>query len=138
MYTPIHFKAQELVPPTSSAFLYGQELLDMLFDEDILIIADKLREKFGAMVANTWNVGGAHQYRGWRPRNCAVGALNSKHKMGMAIDLIPAEISVNDLRDHIVARKGKLYDMPRITGIEMGVPWLHVDIGRKTFTTFGR
>ena len=78
------------------------------------------------MIANTHHWGGAHQYRGWRSGDCEIGAKYSQHKFGRALDLVPAEVTAEEIRQDIKLRKrGNIFQY--ITCIEDGVGWLHFD-----------
>ncbi|KKM14746.1 hypothetical protein LCGC14_1702990, partial [marine sediment metagenome] len=66
-----------------------------------LYTADQIREHYGKMAANTWWWGGAHQYRGFRPFDCIIGAYLSQHKFGRGLDLVPAECSAKEIREDI-------------------------------------
>jgi uncharacterized protein YcbK (DUF882 family) len=56
-----------------------------------------------------------------------VGAPNSYHKRGQAVDLHPEGMTANEARAKVreAIDDGKL---PHVGGVELGVPWLHIDI----------
>ena len=103
-------------------------------DPRLLKIADHIREEYGPMICNTWwnkrleERWGFHQWRGWRPRDCKVGAAKSQHKEGKALDLFPTagKKLIAEIREDI--RKGKFEWMEPIKGLEMEVEWLHFDL----------
>jgi len=129
-YKPKYFELHELLPrgiynkyvKTHETALWG------LFDERILRTVDQLREIYGRMTANTWKWGGSHQYRGYRPGNCKIGAFFSQHKYGRGIDLIPSKYKSQDIRDDI-KQNFHAEAFRYITCIEEfeGMPWLHID-----------
>ena len=127
-YTPKFFQPYELVSEKTYTELKERpEKLWQIFDPRVLYTADKIREFYGKMIANTWYWGGAHQYRGWRPLDCSVGARWSQHKFGRAIDLVSTETAVEEIRQDIkLRRKGHIFQY--ITCIEDGVDWLHFDV----------
>lgn len=125
-YVPKYFQIYELVPKSTYELFEHERRLNQLwwlFDPRILKAADRIRERYGKMVANTWWWGGQHQYRGWRPPGCNVGARYSQHRFGRALDLIPTVVSVEEIRRDIKA--GENFGF--ITCIEDDVSWLHID-----------
>jgi hypothetical protein len=127
MYQPKHFKLYELV---------SQDFFDInidrgvnvwfVFDFRLLWTIDALREKWGPMVANTWYWDGSNEYRGYRDKHCPIGADLSQHKFGRAVDLIPLQAPVDEIRKDII---DKPYhpSYQHITCIEDKVSWLHID-----------
>lgn len=126
-YIPRYFQPYELVPQETYNLLNRQGKLYQiwwLFDPRILLVGDRIRKRFGKVVANTWWWGGKHHYRGWRPPTCFIGAERSQHKFGRALDLVPQEVTVEEIRHEIITN-GE--DFGFITCVEVGVPWLHTD-----------
>ena len=122
-YIPKHFKPYELVPKVTFRTI-SERVIWYLFDPRILYVVDHIRKRYGKMIANTWYWGGEHQYRGWRPPRCEIGAVYSQHRFGRALDLVPTEVTVEEIRRDI--KKGESFHF--ITCIEEGVSWLHVDV----------
>lgn len=123
-YVPKYFKPYELVPRTTYTLLKNRPwIIWQLFDPHVLLVGDQIRQRYGKMVANTWYWGGKHQYRGWRSARCKVGATYSQHRFGRAEDLVPLEITAEEIRQDIK----DLNPFPLITCIEDGVSWLHFD-----------
>lgn len=125
-YIPKYFQPYELVPREVYEEFKRRNRLNQiwwLFDPRILKVGDRVRERYGKMVANTWWWGGEHQYRGFRPPGCRVGTTWSQHRFGRAEDLVPVEVSVEEIRKDI--RNGE--DFGWITCIEEKVSWLHLD-----------
>lgn len=124
-YQPDHFTMKELVPPGmyETVRLY---VLWNIFDHRILITADRLRKRYGKLLANTWPWGGHNQYRGYRPQGCSVGSVFSQHRFGRALDLEPVEVTVEEIRQDIL-REPESEEFEHITAIELNVPWLHID-----------
>jgi len=124
-YIPEWFKPYELVPEETYKLLENRPwVIWQLFDPRTLYVADRIRMRYGKMVANTWYWGGKNQYRGWRPPGCKVGATYSQHRYGRALDLIPQERTAHGIRQDI--RNGVIFKY--ITCIEDGVEWLHFDV----------
>lgn len=126
-YIPKYFQPYEVVPKEIYDSFNNQGKLGQvwwLFDPRILLVADRIRTRYGKMVANTWWYGGTNHYRGFRPAGCKVGATWSQHRYGRALDLVPTETSVEEIR-HDIITNGENFGF--ITCVEVGVPWLHVD-----------
>lgn len=127
MYSPKHFALYEMLPPE----IYGSDMQSMgrgwrLFDNRILITADRLRHRYGKMICNTWWWGGNSTLRGLRPWHSPVGARYSQHKFGRALDLIPHMVEAEEIREDIRENP----DDPTfeyITALELEISWLHVD-----------
>ena len=128
MYIPDHFKIHELVPQEIYESYPTRKRINLwfLFDDRVLYTQDRLRNRYGKMICNTWYWGGQYQYRGWRSQDCEYGTLISQHKRGCAVDSIPLEETVEHIRRSILADPWH-DDFKYITCIEDGVPWLHQD-----------
>ena len=127
-YRPKHFKIEELVPRAQYNALDGSVLWNLL-DPRILRAADSLRDRYGAMLCNTWLFGGDTQYRGWRPQ-VSVGARYSQHRFGRALDLIPKHATAEEIRvdlRHFYKGRDPLDGRNHITRVELNVDWLHID-----------
>ena len=126
-YIPKHFQSYELVPRETYKELEKLDKLYQvwwLFDPRILQAIDLIRKRYGRMVANTWWWGGKHHYRGFRPAGCTIGAKRSQHRFGRAVDLVPTQVSVEEIRSDIKGGE----DFHWITCVEIDVSWLHVDV----------
>ena len=124
IYIPEHFKIEELTSPDICNPQDANQWF--LFDERILITADLLRKRYGAINCNTWMWGGDHTFRGFRTWATQVGSRNSQHKLGRALDLIPIEVEVEEVRSEIIANPDR-EEFKFITAIESDVSWLHID-----------
>jgi len=134
MYKPNHFGIKELVPKAlynkykskGDAFLF-----QVVFDERLLRLIDRIREEYGSMTCNDWPWGGSNQYRGFRPPDCSIGAVLSQHRFGRAVDLIPKSITPDEIRTEIIANQNsdKWKD---VGGLEMDISWLHIDVRQRT------
>jgi len=129
-YKPDYFKLYELLPKDVYRKYVKKYYTALwgLFDERILWTADQLRKTYGKMSANTWYWDGYHQYRGYRPGDCKIGAFFSQHKYGRGIDLVSLECPVQDIRDDIKNNPYK-EEFKHITCIEDfgGMSWVHFD-----------
>jgi len=133
IYQCQHFKIEELVPKDIfEAHNHEQHKLWLLFDQRVLITLDRLRSRYGKLVANDWLWGGRNQYRGWRPWALSTGAPFSQHKFGRAADSKPIEVTAEEIRQDLRSMDkaglppyGTVLEF--IKCIEVDVPWLHFD-----------
>lgn len=128
-YIPHFFKPYELVPKATYDLLKDKPWrIWQLFDPRALYAGDRIRKRYGKMIANTWwspalvETYGYHQFRGWRPPDCQIGSPWSQHRFGRALDLVPTEVDVEEIREDI-----KVGSFQYITCIEEDVDWLHFD-----------
>ena len=134
MYTPQHFGIKELVPKTLYSHYQSRGdafLFQVVFDERLLKLIDRIRDQFGPMTANDWSWGGTNQYRGFRPPDCNIGAKLSQHRFGRAADLIPKNITSGEIRKEIIANQNSS-NWKDIGGLEMNISWLHIDVRSRT------
>lgn len=117
-----HFVIQELVDKKTYE-LKGEAAWELL-DSRLLEMIDKLREKFGKMTINNWHWNGPRQWSGLRTKESPDYSPYSQHSFGRAVDIIPAETGVEEIRTYI---KENPAEFPHIKGLEEDVAWLHVD-----------
>jgi hypothetical protein len=126
MYKPKHFITQEFVPPDVYK-QYGEKSLTLL-DLNLLLTADLVREFFNKpMTINTWHLGGQFSQRGFRPKTSTVGVINSRHRMGDALDFDIAGLSAATVRKTILANKNH-NAFKYIMRMEDLVNWVHIDL----------
>lgn len=81
-----YFDIRELVPKDVYEKL-GESAWELL-DRKAIDTIDFIKEKSGRIVTvNNWKWGGKDQYRGYRPKDCPIGAKFSAHKDGKAFDV---------------------------------------------------
>ena len=143
MYEPKFFKLEELVPP--DVFTLQGEKAWLTLDDRLLLALDALRYEFGPIIINTWHNPKLWFKFGKRSQSGLRTALHykdnlefknsaSQHKYGRAADMLFVDIKVNHVRNIILTEPDRF---PMIHGVEMDVPWLHVDCGnRRHITTF--
>lgn len=132
-YVPDHFKPHEVFPPEMDD-LFDKSHLWTYINPMVLITMDRLRERYGTAIMNTWGLSqesqkryGIHYFRGWRTRDCDIGAQLSQHKMGCAADMAFVHVSAEKIREDILTQPyDTTFDL--ITCIEMEVSWLHFDV----------
>lgn len=126
-YRPTHFELYEVLPKNYyNGNKHKGANLWFLFDNRVLWTMDRLRKRFGRIAVNTWYWGGSNQYRGYRPFDCGVGAELSQHKFGRAIDSVPLDVELDEVRSEIINNPTDP-DYKYISCIEIYVPWLHID-----------
>lgn len=131
MYKCKYFKLYELLPEE----LYKDENTGWgLFDEKLLITADKIREVLGVpCVVNNWKSGGTRRYSCLRTKKSSYYAEGSYHSLRsdrkvMAIDMIPQGMTAAMAREKIMKHKD---DMPFQMRLENNVTWIHADVAVK-------
>jgi len=129
MYICEHYGIKELVPPEIYEIASNKKLLWLLFDKDLLEVIDALRDDYGPVIINDWPWDGSETMCGFRPFETnpeeAEYALFSQHELGRAFDLHFQNVMVEAVRLDILDQK-KSY-MKKIKGMELGMPWLHID-----------
>ena len=101
MYRPKYLGADELVWKDLYVQLEKQKRTDRIFwqfNPLVLMTADLLREKYGAITVNNWSGTGSFQNRGLRPDDSSVGAALSAHKRGAALDCNFRNASAEEIR----------------------------------------
>lgn len=123
LYIPEYFTIQELVPE----YVYKErgELAWELLDPLLLETIDVVRRKFGPATINNWHIGGNRQWSGLRTAASPVGSQYSQHMFGRAADMIFKDTTSDEATMFIMKNQSKF---PLITGIELNVGWLHIDV----------
>ena len=131
IYKPKYFELYELLPPEVYTYdmMVSEEARERafakFFDYKLLVTIDVVREIIGyPLICNTWFQDGNRKNCGFRTQQCEVGAAQSQHKLGKAVDLICHKMSAEEMRQKIEANKDKL---PYQIRIERAVNWLHLD-----------
>lgn len=135
MYKCKYYSLKELVHPS---FLgTNPDILWRIFDERLLKMADKIRDKYGACTVNANGLTDC----GLRKMDSTTGASFSAHKFGRALDLHirSIELEAGKIPDPTMRKKFKIkeYNKVRenlminhefdILNFEYGISWLHVD-----------
>jgi len=117
-----------MVPP--ELIKLPEDYLWGLFDENLLIVIDRLREALNRPITvNNWKSGGKFSLRGFRPKNCKTGAPKSAHKLGKGLDFDVKGMTAQQVRDYIISHQNMF---PEITRMEAGTSWVHLDCVPRT------
>ncbi|KKN68328.1 hypothetical protein LCGC14_0452040 [marine sediment metagenome] len=109
---------------------YGAKCI-WFIDPKIPPLAQFIRDWFNKpIVLNTWKNSGESEYRGYRPRDCEVGAEHSQHRFGRAVDfIIPGKWPQEIIRE--IQIYYKQFNDVGLTTIEKDTPtWVHIDVRR--------
>jgi hypothetical protein len=131
MYTPEHFRIEELVGPEFHQVNKARgAMMFMAFDQLALVTLDRLRKRYGPIVVNNWQAGGTFKESGLREMGTGTGAALSQHKFGRAFDckfrnITPAEVWAE------LQASPNLSCFEFIQRIEAGagMTWFHFDTG---------
>lgn len=119
------FRIYELVP-RSIYDRFPPDLLWKLFDDRLLLTADRIRIRYNRIVyINDWYWGGIFEESGFRHFDSNTGAKLSDHKFGRALDLKVEGMSHEEIRQDI-RLKPNIKAFKYITAVELGVSWLHI------------
>lgn len=130
-----HFTCCEFLPPAQHKIVMARKTeaerlvkFYMFMDRRIVEYAEKVRNYFKVSITiNNWNNKGSYQNRGWRAKNSPVGAKNSMHKFGKAIDFDVKGLTAEEVRQ-MIKEDQKLFYSFGLRRVEEGVSWLHSDI----------
>lgn len=123
------FWAAELMPPET--FNMAPTDFYRLITPYLRLVPQRLRDLFGKpIVMNDWwenDSPSANKYRGWRPANCKVGAKNSYHKVGMAIDIVVPGLSPKEVFDFIAKHADEFPEITAYESLQKTLTWNHLD-----------
>jgi len=121
-----NFSLDEFVPP--SIYEHFMDKSIWFIDPKIVQMAQFIRDRFGKPVTiNNYLSGGDYQYSAFRDNACTIGASNSQHRHGRAIDFRIQGMSPMEIRAEII-RNFELFRTTGLTTIEGGTPtWTHID-----------
>lgn len=128
MYQCRHFIIQELVSP--AMYKERGNASWGLFDDRLLISLDALRDRYGPCIINDWHNGGARKWSGLRTPESPYYSPTSQHTFGRAADCLFLQKSAEEVRQDLI--KVRAVEFPYITGLELNVNWVHVDVRNHT------
>ena len=120
------FSIHEFVPPAIYEHFADKSI--WFIDPKIVQMAQFIRDRFSKPVTiNNYLAGGNYQYSAFRDSACTIGATNSQHRHGRAIDFRIQGMTPQEIRGDII-KNFELYRSSGLTTIEGGTPtWTHVD-----------
>lgn len=97
-------------------------------DPKLVAIAQFIRDRFNKPVTiNNFLNGGPYRDSGFRDSSCQIGATNSQHRHGRAIDFRVQGMTPQQVRNDII-RNYDLYRTLGLTTMEADTPtWVHID-----------
>ena len=98
------------------------ELIKLL-DKRLVESDQKLRDLFGPVTINNWWLGGSRNWSGVRTSDSPYYSPTSQHTHGKASDKLFSRHSAKEVQEYIQ----KNYRELGITGLELGVTWVHTD-----------
>lgn len=122
------FSIKELVPPE----IYEAEGNEAwsLIDPRLIETLNWIRANLNRVITvNNWAFNGQYKYRGFRPKDCAIGAVKSAHKEGLAADFDVKGMTADQVRDWLSKNE---HSLPYPIRCEEGVNWVHIDLRAKT------
>jgi len=106
--------------------LLPTELLNAQFDERIIKFYDECKRAFPGIYVN----GRSQRYNNWcgyRTQNCTIGAKNSAHKQGKAIDMHLPKGQDLDLLRKFCCKNGPVFGIMRMENRQSTPTWVHID-----------
>ncbi len=126
MYKCRNFKLYELID--RELFRASGEAAWLRFDDRALITLDTLRDHLGPLTVNDWYWHGRFNWRGLRHPGYSEYSPTSQHASGRAFDCVSRLHTAEEMRQFIYSNPDLF---PHIRGIEVGVNWLHFDVGNR-------
>jgi len=123
---PPDFQLEEFVPKEIFQ-TYGTKSIRFV-SPVIMWIAQGVRDFFKKpVIINNWHMKGNYNYSGFRDNNCKIGAENSAHKRGMAIDIKVEGISAADVQNIIRENYVNYFKSLGLAAMELDTPtWTHL------------
>ena len=125
-----YFKIYELVP--QHIYRVYKDYAWKFLNPKILETIDVLKEHFpnGTIKINDYYWGGIRKWSGWRTPLSPDYSETSQHSLGNAVDCIFSEYDVAEVRQFIIYNPDLF---PHVKGIELDVPWLHIDVRNEKY-----
>jgi len=122
------FVIEEFVPPIT----YGKwgNRSTWFINMKVVLFSQWLKDRCGdaSVTINDWKWGGPYQYSGYRPPDCDIGAKESSHKRGLAIDVKVKGWHPDRIRKLIKDNFKFLNEKFEVSGYELDTPtWTHID-----------
>lgn len=124
-----HFDLREFVSEVTWK-TYGEKSI-WFIDPRLITLAEFVREWFKApMTINDWSTGGGFQNRGYRRPKSTVGASESQHRFGRAIDINIQGFTPQQIYKIIIGNEKAFMDagLTTLENIVDTPSWNHLDI----------
>ena len=133
-YSPIYFRAEELLPKELYTLL-GRGGLNV-FEEYALKGLDQLRAYCGfPILVNDWHKGGKFNNSGFRVVRLKPpeSAIRSSHKMGIAFDVKCQNITDFERMVEVIKEVGFMFGISRVENLDITTPrfYLHIEFSTK-------
>lgn len=123
-----NFRAGEFLPP--DAHEHHENPLELITPW-MIRVAEAFRTQFGVTYINTWLWGGDSVGRGFRFNTGVTGGIGvskSRHRYGLALDLVPKYVTAEDAR--LAIKASEYYWMQLgVARLEDDKSWVHLDAG---------
>ena len=116
----------DLLPPDWRYYGYS---LGKSIDPKILEIYGAIKVRYPEVYVNSIDGQRLHNWCGLRSPACSIGAKNSYHKKGMAIDLHITQKKIMLLYAFCVSSEALVLGIKRVENIDVTQTYIHVDIG---------
>lgn len=122
-----NFFLEEFIP--NDIYLDNKDNCLRLIDSRIITIAQYLRDKFGSLTINDWNIGGHYSESGFRRFDTNTGAQFSQHKYGRAIDCKFKDKTPKEVSEYILNNQSEFLDigLTVLENVNKTTTWLHCD-----------
>jgi len=111
--------------------LIAPEETEAMMDASLVEFYRHLRERFPDVYVNARRGQRVNKYAGHRPQDCKIGAKNSAHKLGKALDLhMLTQAGLKDLRLYIET-EGYSWGIRRLEAASATPTWVHMDTVEK-------
>ena len=97
------------------------------FDPAIIAVYARLRELFPGVYVNVNNGKRVNSWCGLRSPACSIGAAQSAHKTGKALDLHHLS-KLKELRDFCESSEGLKLGIKRVEHRDYTKTWVHIDV----------
>jgi len=113
---------EDIMPPDWQSYHYTLES----FDKRLLAAYAKIKEIFPDVWVNVKDGKRVNNWCGLRSPSCAIGARNSAHKIGKALDL--HSIKLSELRAWCESPEGLEAGILRVESAHATPTWVHIDV----------
>jgi len=113
---------EDIMPPDWQSYHYTIES----FDKRLLGAYVKIKEKFPDIWVNKKDGKRMNNWAGLRSPSCAIGARNSAHKTGKALDI--HSMNLSELRAWCESTEGLAAGILRVEAASATPTWVHIDV----------